>query len=207
MTIRILGWVIWRWIVGCSSGSCLEVGETGTTAATISLSVFLLQCQLVYHSPISSFRHLLVARTMSIFAHVTVLYAVSKPLQTPNKTVGVAVSSFAVRVAVSSFLFVSDLTCWRRYSESIEFVVATPGVAFIDCHRLEGCFRPIIDMYIVRLSREICWKMYSFHIADCSVDSFEILLHIVTCRMVRVMIMTGSSSDDWIYWHFDYNLS
>jgi hypothetical protein len=31
--------------------------------------------------------------------------------------------------------------------------------------------------------------------------------HIVTYRRVRVTIMTGSSSDDWFYWHFGYNLS
>jgi hypothetical protein len=30
---------------------------------------------------------------------------------------------------------------------------------------------------------------------------------IVTCRAVRVRRITGSSSDDWIYWHFGYNLS
>jgi hypothetical protein len=31
--------------------------------------------------------------------------------------------------------------------------------------------------------------------------------HTVTCRVVRVTRMTGSSSDDWIYWHFSYSLS
>jgi hypothetical protein len=30
---------------------------------------------------------------------------------------------------------------------------------------------------------------------------------IVTCRVVRVTGMTGSSSDYWIYYHFGYNLS
>jgi hypothetical protein len=30
---------------------------------------------------------------------------------------------------------------------------------------------------------------------------------IVTCRRVRVAIMAGSRSDDWIYWHFGYKLS
>jgi hypothetical protein len=31
--------------------------------------------------------------------------------------------------------------------------------------------------------------------------------NIVTCRRVRVTIMTGSSSDDWIYWYIGYNFS
>jgi hypothetical protein len=31
--------------------------------------------------------------------------------------------------------------------------------------------------------------------------------HIVTYRVVCVTKLTGSSSDDWIYWHFGYNLS
>jgi hypothetical protein len=35
----------------------------------------------------------------------------------------------------------------------------------------------------------------------------HVLLYTVTCRRVRVMIMTGSRSDDWIYWHFGYNPS
>jgi hypothetical protein len=30
---------------------------------------------------------------------------------------------------------------------------------------------------------------------------------IVTCRRVLVTVITRSSSDDWIYWHFGYNLS
>jgi hypothetical protein len=34
-----------------------------------------------------------------------------------------------------------------------------------------------------------------------------IYICIVTCRVVLVTIMTSSSSDDWIYWHFGYNLS
>jgi hypothetical protein len=29
----------------------------------------------------------------------------------------------------------------------------------------------------------------------------------VTCRVIRVTKITGSSSDDWIYWHFGYTLS
>jgi hypothetical protein len=32
-------------------------------------------------------------------------------------------------------------------------------------------------------------------------------IRIVTCRRVRVTIMTGSNSDDWIYWHFGYKFS
>jgi hypothetical protein len=36
---------------------------------------------------------------------------------------------------------------------------------------------------------------------------YIILYYIVTCRRVHVTIMTGSSSDDWIYWHVGYNLS
>jgi hypothetical protein len=31
--------------------------------------------------------------------------------------------------------------------------------------------------------------------------------YIVTCRMVRATKMTGSSSDDWIYWHLGYKFS
>jgi hypothetical protein len=31
--------------------------------------------------------------------------------------------------------------------------------------------------------------------------------HIVTCRVVLVTIMTGSSSDDWIYWCLAYKFS
>jgi hypothetical protein len=34
-----------------------------------------------------------------------------------------------------------------------------------------------------------------------------IRISIVTCRRVGVTIMTGSSLDDWIYWHFGYTLS
>jgi hypothetical protein len=33
------------------------------------------------------------------------------------------------------------------------------------------------------------------------------IINIVTCRVVRVKKITGSRSDDWIYWHFDYNIS
>jgi hypothetical protein len=29
----------------------------------------------------------------------------------------------------------------------------------------------------------------------------------VTCRGVRVTKIMGSRSDDWIYWHLDYNFS
>jgi hypothetical protein len=32
-------------------------------------------------------------------------------------------------------------------------------------------------------------------------------INTVTCRRVRMTKMMGSSSDDWIYWHFGYNLS
>jgi hypothetical protein len=32
-------------------------------------------------------------------------------------------------------------------------------------------------------------------------------LGIVTCRVVRATKMTGSSSDDWIYYHVGYDLS
>jgi hypothetical protein len=32
-------------------------------------------------------------------------------------------------------------------------------------------------------------------------------VNIVTCRRVRMTIMTGYRADDWIYWHFSYNLS
>jgi hypothetical protein len=31
--------------------------------------------------------------------------------------------------------------------------------------------------------------------------------NIVTCTVVRVTKITGSSSDVWIYWHFGYTLS
>jgi hypothetical protein len=31
--------------------------------------------------------------------------------------------------------------------------------------------------------------------------------NIVTCRGARIMKITGSGSDDWIYWHFGYKLS
>jgi hypothetical protein len=34
-----------------------------------------------------------------------------------------------------------------------------------------------------------------------------IVINIITCRVVCVMKMTGSSSDDWIYWHFSYKFS
>jgi hypothetical protein len=30
--------------------------------------------------------------------------------------------------------------------------------------------------------------------------------HIVACRVVRVTKITGSGSDDCIYWHFGYSL-
>jgi hypothetical protein len=33
------------------------------------------------------------------------------------------------------------------------------------------------------------------------------LIHIFTCKGVRVTKITGSRSDDWIYWHFGYNRS
>jgi hypothetical protein len=32
-------------------------------------------------------------------------------------------------------------------------------------------------------------------------------LWIVTCKVVHATKMAGSSSDDWIYYHLDYNLS
>jgi hypothetical protein len=31
--------------------------------------------------------------------------------------------------------------------------------------------------------------------------------NIVTCRVVHATETTGSSLDDWIYWHLGYNLS
>jgi hypothetical protein len=31
--------------------------------------------------------------------------------------------------------------------------------------------------------------------------------NIVTCGTVHVTKITGSRLDDWIYWHFGYNLS
>jgi hypothetical protein len=34
----------------------------------------------------------------------------------------------------------------------------------------------------------------------------ELYLYIVTCIGVRVMKITVSRSDDWIYWHFGYKL-
>jgi hypothetical protein len=33
------------------------------------------------------------------------------------------------------------------------------------------------------------------------------VVDIVTCRLVQVTKLTGSSLDDWIYWHFSYGLS
>jgi hypothetical protein len=36
---------------------------------------------------------------------------------------------------------------------------------------------------------------------------YNVLCNIFTCRVVRVTIITDSSSDDWFYWHFGYNLS
>jgi hypothetical protein len=35
----------------------------------------------------------------------------------------------------------------------------------------------------------------------------SLVLIILTRVWVRVTKITGSSSDDWIYWHFGYNLS
>jgi hypothetical protein len=34
----------------------------------------------------------------------------------------------------------------------------------------------------------------------------NVIIIIVMCRRVRVTKLTSSSSDDWIYWHFGYNL-
>jgi hypothetical protein len=34
-----------------------------------------------------------------------------------------------------------------------------------------------------------------------------LLVHIVTCWMVRVTNKTGSSTDDWIYWQLGYTLT
>jgi hypothetical protein len=39
------------------------------------------------------------------------------------------------------------------------------------------------------------------------VGYYKLRNDIATCRMVRVTIVTGSSSDDWIYWHFGYKFS
>jgi hypothetical protein len=35
----------------------------------------------------------------------------------------------------------------------------------------------------------------------------QVPVGIVTCRLVRVPKITGSSSGDWIYWHFGYSFS
>jgi hypothetical protein len=34
-----------------------------------------------------------------------------------------------------------------------------------------------------------------------------VLICTVTCKVLRVAKIKGSRSDDWIYWHFGYNLS
>jgi hypothetical protein len=43
----------------------------------------------------------------------------------------------------------------------------------------------------------------------CSLSIYVYFVYnnIVTCRGLRVMIMTGYSSSDWIYWHFGYEFS
>jgi hypothetical protein len=40
-----------------------------------------------------------------------------------------------------------------------------------------------------------------------SEPNLYIYIYIVMCWMVCVTKITGSSSDDWIYWHFGYSLS
>jgi hypothetical protein len=40
---------------------------------------------------------------------------------------------------------------------------------------------------------------------NCNAVGFQLLLYTVYCHVSGSM--TGSSSDDWIYWHFGYTLS
>jgi hypothetical protein len=61
-----------------------------------------------------------------------------------------------------------------------------------------------MDMFSVSIlenSSRLSYITYYF------IPNFIPKLNIVTRRRVNVMIITGSSSDDWIYWHFGYNLS
>jgi hypothetical protein len=71
-------------------------------------------------------------------------------------------------------------------------------------------FTYITIIYIVyRISRNYHWTSKLKH--DASSDHVGIIPQlsnsVVTCRRVHVAIVTGSTSDDWIYWHFGYNLS
>jgi hypothetical protein len=66
-------------------------------------------------------------------------------------------------------------------------------------------------MFYFSLQSAIFFKFYQetiFCVLVLISDLSDLLLiGMVTCRRVRVTIMTGSSLDDWIYWHFGYNPS
>jgi hypothetical protein len=65
-------------------------------------------------------------------------------------------------------------------------------------------------LFAVTMQCSVLYFRYQNHIIPLAVWSFIPCIHcleyIVTYRRVRVTIMTGSSWDDWIYWHFVYNL-
>jgi hypothetical protein len=69
--------------------------------------------------------------------------------------------------------------------------------------------------YIFRREAAGAWSCHSLHvvpklrIGGCMppLPNTSLCHSIVTCRVVRVTKITGSSSDDWIYWHFGYSIS
>jgi uncharacterized metal-binding protein len=70
------------------------------------------------------------------------------------------------------------------------------------------CTGKVILIYSLKMN----FQQFTFSIPRTEtpnnvVEWVTLLLHIVVCTGVHVTKITGSRSDDWIYWHFGYNLS
>jgi hypothetical protein len=60
------------------------------------------------------------------------------------------------------------------------------------------------------LATELVFNMdpyFEYDSVTCNIMLCNKTLGTVACRVVRATKIMGSSSDDWIYWHFGYNLS
>jgi hypothetical protein len=49
--------------------------------------------------------------------------------------------------------------------------------------------------------------IWCLHAVSLKQDHYTLGYIIVTCMGVPMTKITGSSSDDWIHWHFGYNFS
>jgi hypothetical protein len=49
--------------------------------------------------------------------------------------------------------------------------------------------------------------LMTLNAGSCNMVQGRYSKNIVACRGIRVTIIAGSILDDWIYWHFGYNLS